>query len=323
MLYICPTPIGHLQDITLRTLEVLKQADLVACEDTRHTRILLERHGVAAARLLSFHDHNEDRRLQILLPLLREGKDVAVVSDAGMPGLSDPGFSLVRACAAEGLPVTVLPGPSAVSTALVLSGLPADRFAFIGFLPRGKAKLIEQLARFEGTGAAVVAFESPRRIRASLGAIAERWPERRLAVCRELTKVHEEALRGTAQDVLGLLPDTVRGEIVVVLASTEGPALEASTRAAAASRTAEGARTGVSPRIAAQAAVPDLEGSARKAIAELGRLGVGTKKAAALVAGLTGLSARRVYELGLEVKDKAAAAPARKAGSRPRRPASR
>ena len=126
---------------------------------------------------------------------------MAVVSDAGMPGLSDPGFSLVRACAAEGLPVTVLPGPSAVSTALVLSGLPADRFAFVGFFARGKGKLIEQLAAFEGTGAALVAFESPRRVQASLAAIAERWPDRPVAVCRELTKLHEEALRGTAAQV--------------------------------------------------------------------------------------------------------------------------
>ncbi len=137
----------------------------------------------------------------MLLPLLREGKDVAVVSDAGMPGVSDPGFTLVRACAAEDLPVTVLPGPSAVPTALVASGLPADRFAFVGFLARGSNKLVEQIAAFDGTGAAVVAFEAPRRLAASLAAIGKRWPERRLAVCRELTKMHEQVLRGTAAEV--------------------------------------------------------------------------------------------------------------------------
>ena len=167
MLYICPTPIGNLEDVTLRVLTVLRSAELIACEDTRHTRILLDRHGITA-RLVSFHEHNEEQRLGVLLPLLREGKDVAVVSDAGMPGLSDPGFTLVRACAAEGLPVTVLPGPSAVPTALVASGLPADRFAFVGFLPRGAKKLVEQIAAFDGTGAAVVAFEAPRRLTATL-----------------------------------------------------------------------------------------------------------------------------------------------------------
>ena len=155
--------------------------ELIACEDTRHTRILLDRHGIGT-RLVSFHEHNEEQRLGMLLPLLREGKDVAVVSDAGMPGVSDPGFTLVRACAAEGLPVTVLPGPSAVPTALVASGLPADRFAFVGFLARGANKLVEQIAAFDGTGAAVVAFEAPRRLAASLAAIGEalaraaRWP---------------------------------------------------------------------------------------------------------------------------------------------------
>ena len=216
-----PTPIGNLRDITLRTLEVLRSADLIACEDTRHTRILLERHGVPA-RLMSFHEHNEEPLRPPFCRSFARARIVAVVSDAGMPGLSDPGFSLVRACAAEGLPVTVLPGPSAVSTALVLSGLPADRFAFVGFLARGKAKLIEQLARFDGTGATVVAFESPRRIRASLAAIGGRWPGRRLAVCRELTKLHEEAVRGTAAEVLERLADPVRGEIVLVLEPAGG-----------------------------------------------------------------------------------------------------
>jgi 16S rRNA (cytidine1402-2'-O)-methyltransferase len=275
VLYLCPTPIGNLGDVTLRVLEVLRTADLVACEDTRHTRVLLDRHGVAA-RLISFHEHNEEARLAALLPLLREGKSVAVVSDAGMPGLSDPGFTLVRACAAEGLPVTVLPGPSAVSTALVLSGLPTDRFAFVGFLARGRAKLIEQLAGFDGTGATVVAFESPRRIRASLAAIGARWPERRLAVCRELTKIHEEAVRGTAAEISERLADPVRGEIVLVLEPAGGVESGASTR----------------------------DGEAvRRALTELLSAGLGTKKAAGIVAGLTGMPRRVAYELALEMAD--------------------
>jgi 16S rRNA (cytidine1402-2'-O)-methyltransferase len=283
MLTICPTPIGNLKDITLRCLEVLKSADVIACEDTRHTLGLLSHYDIHV-RLVSFHDHNEQQRLQELLPLLREGKSVAVVSDAGMPGLSDPGFSLVRACAAEGLPVTVLPGPSAVSTALVLSGLPADRFAFVGFLARGTSKMLEQLAAFEGTGAALVAFESPRRVRASLAAIAERWPDRTVAVCRELTKLHEEALRGTAAQVLEQLADPVKGEIVLVIGAPE------------ASSPAMGALLG------GATSVGDLDHRVRQALAELQALGVGTKQAAGVVAGLTGLPARAAYQVALEVK---------------------
>jgi 16S rRNA (cytidine1402-2'-O)-methyltransferase len=282
MLYICPTPIGNLEDITLRVLGALRTCDLVACEDTRHTKILLDRHGIKA-RLISFHDHNEEQRLGLILPWLREGKNVAVVSDAGMPGLSDPGFTLVRACADEGLPVTVLPGPSAVSTALVLSGLPTDRFAFVGFLAREAGKMVEQLAAFEGTGATVVAFESPRRVRSSLRVIAARWPERRLAVCRELTKIHEQTLRGVAEEVLAELGDSVRGEIVVVL---EPSPPEGSRGVAGAARLARN----------------DAQSQARAALKRLLLLGVGTKAASGVVADLTGLPARQLYQVAQEVK---------------------
>jgi 16S rRNA (cytidine1402-2'-O)-methyltransferase len=282
MLYICPTPIGNLQDVTLRVLDVLRNCDLLACEDTRHTKILLDRHGITA-RLVSFHDYNEEQRLGMILPLLREGKDVAVVSDAGMPGLSDPGFTLVRACAAERLQLTVLPGPSAVSTALVLSGLPADRFAFLGFLARGKSKIVEQLTAFEGTGAALVAFDSPKRLRTSLEVIGERWPSRQMAVCRELTKVHEEALRGTAAELLQSLDERVRGEIVLVMEPSPAGAV--------------GGRTSTT-----QPPIGDLEQRARVALDELVRLGIGTKAASGIVSGLTGLPARRTYELALAAK---------------------
>ena len=285
MLYICPTPIGNLQDVTLRVLDALKEAELIACEDTRHTRILLARYGITT-RLVSFHDYNEEQRLGMLLPLLRDGRDIAVVSDAGMPGLSDPGFTLVRACAEEGIAVTVLPGPSAIPTALVLSGLPSDRFAFVGFLARGKAKLLEQLARFEGTGATLVAFESPRRIQASLLAIAERWPDRPVAVCRELTKIHEEAIRGTAIEVLERLEKPVRGEIVLVIGSGGGAAVGAAASGRAGA--GDSALTGTG-----------LDERARVALGELNALGVGTKRAAAVVSRLTGLPARRVYGLAV------------------------
>jgi 16S rRNA (cytidine1402-2'-O)-methyltransferase len=293
MLYICPTPIGNLEDVTVRVLSVLRSAVLVACEDTRRTRILLDRYGIST-RLVSFHEHNEEERLQALLPLLREGKDVAVVSDAGMPALSDPGFTLVRACAAEGLAVTVLPGPSAVPTALVSAGLPADRFAFVGFLARGKKQLVQQIAVFDGTGAAVVAFESPRRLKASLAVVGSRWPHRRLAVCRELTKMHEQVLRGTADEVKAALAEPVRGEIALVLEPAEdrsrGGAESAEEIAAAWPRGRGG----------------PAEERARAALTELLRLGVGTKKAATIVGGLVGLPGRRAYELALEVKEGAA-----------------
>jgi 16S rRNA (cytidine1402-2'-O)-methyltransferase len=300
MLYICPTPIGNLEDVTLRVLTVLKSVDLIACEDTRHTHIFLSRHTIGT-RLVSFHEHNEEQRVSQLLALLREGKDIAVVSDAGMPGVSDPGFTLVRACAAAGLPVTVLPGPSAVPTALVASGLPADRFAFVGFLARGTNKLVEQIAAFDGTGAAIVAFESPRRLAASLVAIGKRWPERRLAVCRELTKIHEQVLRGTAAEVTGALPDPVRGEIVLVLEPAGRAAGSSGGKSAKRSADASaGASAGGEAELVSFGA---SDAAVRAALGDLLAAGVGTKKAAGVVAGLTGLPKRQVYDLALRVQD--------------------
>jgi 16S rRNA (cytidine1402-2'-O)-methyltransferase len=295
MLYICPTPIGNLEDVTLRVLSVLKRADLIACEDTRHSRILLDRHGISG-KVVSFHEHNEEQRLGVLLPLLREGKDVAVVSDAGMPGLSDPGFTLVRACAAEGLPVTVLPGPSAVPTSLVASGLPADRFAFVGFLARGANKLVEQVAAFDGTGAAVVAFETPRRLRATLKALGTRWPDRRLAVCRELTKMHEQVVRGTAAEVSTALPEPVRGEIVLVLE----PVVQTGGSRGGDGEATGGGRAGKGPTTAAG----PVDARVRQAVQDLLDCGVGTKKTAAVIAGVTGLSRRRLYDLAVSLQDR-------------------
>ncbi len=282
VLYLCATPIGNLQDVTLRLLEVLKSVDLVACEDTRRTRLLLDRHRISA-RLMSFHEHNEEQRLAVLLPLLREGKHVAVVSDAGMPGVSDPGFTLVRACAEEGLAVTVVPGPSSVSAALALSGVPADRFGFVGFLARSKTKLLEQVATFDATGAAVVAFESPRRLKAALAIIGERWPARRLAVCRELTKLHEEVLRGTAAEVSAQLADPVRGEIVLVLEPM---------------RAAGGPGSGI-----LSAGVSVEREAVAKALSVLRESGLGVKKAAAIVAELTGLPSRAVYAVAVGLRE--------------------
>ena len=281
MLYICPTPIGNLKDITLRALEVLGSVDVVACEDTRHTGQLLAHHGIKT-RLLSFQEHNEERRLGTILPLLREGKDVALVSDAGMPGLSDPGFTLVRACAAEGLPVTVLPGASAIDTALVASGLPTDRFTFAGFVPRGRAKLVAFLEGAGAAGGSVVAFESGRRLGATLAAVGERWPARRLAVCRELSKLHEQVLRGTAAEVIIALGDETRGEVVLVLEPVgAGPR--------------GGGPAAGGTGIATKTRITEI-------LQELLQKGLSVKDVAGVVNGLTGMPGRAAYELALEAK---------------------
>ncbi|MGI8945695.1 MAG: 16S rRNA (cytidine(1402)-2'-O)-methyltransferase, partial [Thermoleophilaceae bacterium] len=196
-LVVCPTPIGNLEDVTLRVLSALRDADVVACEDTRRTRTLLERYGVTAT-LVSYHEHNEEARSAELVERMRGGETVALVSDAGMPLVSDPGYVLVRACIGAGLAVEVLPGPSAALAALVASGLPADRWRFVGFLPRKKGELRRALAEEGGT---LVAFESPRRVPATLAVLAGMDPERPAAVCRELTKLHEQVTRGTAAEL--------------------------------------------------------------------------------------------------------------------------
>ena len=213
-LLVCPTPIGNLEDVTLRVLHVLSEADVVACEDTRRTRKLLERHGVRAS-LLSLHEHNERQRSRALIERMRAGESVALVSDSGTPLISDPGFSLVRRCLEQGLPIEVLPGPSAVLTGLVASGLPLRRWSFAGFLPRRRAELERLL---DGAGDTLVAFESPQRLAQSLSVLAERDPTRAVAVCRELTKLHEEVRRaGAAELAQHYREHPARGEIVLVV----------------------------------------------------------------------------------------------------------
>jgi 16S rRNA (cytidine1402-2'-O)-methyltransferase len=212
-LVVCPTPIGNLEDVTLRVLSALRDADVVACEDTRRTRVLLERYGVQAT-LISYHEHNERERTAELVERMRSGAVVALVSDAGMPLVSDPGYVLVQGCVAAGLEVEVLPGPSAALAALVASALPSDAWRFAGFLPRKRSELVSVLASPE----TVVAFESPRRVAASLAVLAEVDPSRPVAVCRELTKVHEEVVRGTASELAARYADAPpRGEVVLVI----------------------------------------------------------------------------------------------------------
>jgi 16S rRNA (cytidine1402-2'-O)-methyltransferase len=212
-LVVCPTPIGNLEDVTLRVLAALRDADVVACEDTRRTRVLLERYGVSAS-LVSYHEHNERSRVPELVERMVAGEVVALVSDAGMPLVSDPGYWLVQGCVAAGLEVEVLPGPSAALAALVASALPSDVWRFVGFLPRKKSALAEVWASPE----TVVAFESPRRVAASLASLASVDPSRPAVVCRELTKVHEEVVRGSAAELASRYADAeVRGEVVLVV----------------------------------------------------------------------------------------------------------
>jgi 16S rRNA (cytidine1402-2'-O)-methyltransferase len=219
-LIVCPTPIGNLEDVTLRVLAALRDADVVACEDTRRTRVLLDRYGVKAS-LVSYHEHNERERAAELVRRMRAGDVVALVSDAGMPLVSDPGFVLVRACVAAGLAVEVLPGASAAVAALVASALPADRWRFAGFLPRKRAELEQTFASTE----TLVAFESPRRIAASLGVLAALDPDRPVAVCRELTKAHEEVVRGSAAEVAArYAKQPPRGEVALVVGPAPAPA---------------------------------------------------------------------------------------------------
>ena len=261
-LVVCPTPIGNLEDITLRVLSALREADVVACEDTRRTRVLLDRYGVRA-KLVSYHEHNEQARSSELVGRMREGAVVALVSDAGMPLVSDPGYVLVRACVAAGLPVEVLPGPSAAITALVASGLPADEWHFHGFLPRKKGELREVLSHSDGT---LVAFESPRRLPATLSLLAELDPAREVAVCRELTKAHEEVVRGTAAELASRYASVPpKGEIVLVLAPASPPPAGGADPAAVA------------------------------ALRQLVDAGAHPRKAATVVAGLTGGSANALY----------------------------
>jgi 16S rRNA (cytidine1402-2'-O)-methyltransferase len=259
-LVVCPTPIGNLEDVTLRVLAALRAADVVACEDTRRTRVLLEKYGVSA-KLVSYHEQNEERRAVELVEQMKGGATVALVSDAGMPLVSDPGYVLVRACAAAGVAVEVLPGPSAPLAALVASALPPDRWRFAGFLPRKKGELERVLAEPGGT---LVAFESPRRVPATLAVLAGLDPERPVAVCRELTKIHEEVVRGTAAELASRYgAEAPKGEVVLVVGGPPDAGDEPS--AAAIDALARLVEAGAKPRAAA-GVVADLTGAGANAL---------------------------------------------------------
>src|SRR5580692_6212935 len=259
-LVVCATPIGNLEDVTIRVLAALRAADVVACEDTRHTRVLLERHGIST-RTVSLHEHNERARAVEIVERIRAGTTVALVSDAGTPLVSDPGFALVRACVDAGIDVEALPGPSAVLSALVVSALPCERWRFVGFLPRARSELEALLRSATET---LVAFESPKRLAGTLELLATHDPERAVAVCRELTKLHEEVRRGSAAELAQhYRQSATRGEVVLVIG----------------------------------AAAPE-QASLQDALATLRDLidaGAKARPAAAAVAKLTGLRANELY----------------------------
>lgn len=268
MLYLCATPIGNLEDITLRVLRVLQEADVIYCEDTRNTLKLL-RHFEIAKPLQSYHDHSPEARAQKIADDVRAGRQVALVSDAGMPVISDPGFDLVNLFRRENLPYTVLPGASASLTALVLSGIAADRFLFEGFLPRKKKDLEARLALLDKERATAIIYESPHRLSATLDVFAKRWPERECAAVREITKRFEETVRGTTVSVRDHFNANVpRGEFVLIL----GGALE--TENSAEDSLAQGLAL------------------AKQLIQE----GASTNQAAKEAAQATGLSKRTIYQ---------------------------
>jgi len=268
-LYVVATPIGNLEDITMRALRVLGEVDLIAAEDTRVTRRLLDRYQIETP-ITSYREHNKHTKTPRLVDQLKN-KDIALVSDAGMPGINDPGRELVAAAAVAGLEVVTVPGPSAVTSAVALSGLAIDQFVYLGYLPRKRSDRKRLLESLEGGTRALVAFETPHRLKAALRDILDTVGERRIAVCRELTKLHEEVFRGTVSEAIEHFPEP-RGEFTLVV---EGRGDELPIG-------------------------PDAEERAVSLLAGLRAGGARAREAVAEVSQATGLPKRRVYGLWLE-----------------------
>ncbi len=286
-LSVVATPIGNLEDVTLRALRVLGEADLLLAEDTRRTRQLLERHGVAA-RPRSLHAHNEAARAAEVLAALAEGRHVALVSDAGTPLVSDPGGRVVAQAIAAGHTVVPVPGASAALAALVASGLPAEAFSFVGFLPRKAGERTARIAALAERADTLVFFESPRRVAATLGELAAGLGERRACVARELTKLHEEAVRGSLSELARHFAGGARGEVTIVV---------------------EGASTDVAP-------APER---LRERVQALIAGGASARDAAAQVARETGAPRRTVYAMAVEERARRPASVGERAGSEERR----
>jgi 16S rRNA (cytidine1402-2'-O)-methyltransferase len=267
-LWLVGTPIGNLEDLTGRARRILAEVDLIACEDTRRTRGLLSHLGIRAPRMVSLFEGNETRRVPELLEELRAGRSVALVTDAGMPAVSDPGYSLVSVCSEEGIEVDAAPGPSAAITALALSGLPTDRFAFEGFLPRRAGDRRRRLEVLASDPRTLVVFESPRRLPHLLSEAAEALGDRRGAVARELTKAHQEVARGTLTELAARFAEPPRGEVVLVIEGASAPA-------------------------------PADLGEAAERVRELTSRGIPRKEAVSAVASETGVSRRELYQESL------------------------
>ncbi|MGZ8444452.1 MAG: 16S rRNA (cytidine(1402)-2'-O)-methyltransferase [Candidatus Binatia bacterium] len=271
ILYIVPTPIGNLEDITLRALRVLKEVELIAAEDTRHTQHLLAHFGIKTA-LTSYHDHNERGKARTLVQRLKSGASIALVSDAGTPAISDPGYRIVVDAIQAGIQVVPLPGASALTTALSASGLPTERFLFEGFLPAKAQERKAKLQSLRGEVATLVFYEAPHRLLDSLAEMVKIFDDREIAVARELTKVHEEFLRGKLSEVIGALADRdIKGEIVIMVRGTSGET---------------------------QVSDEELHGTIR----QLAGNGMGVKEIAELLGERYGLAKKEVYKLALDLK---------------------
>jgi len=274
-LYVCATPIGNLEDITLRVLRILKEVDLIAAEDTRVTRKLMARYEIHNS-VTSYHEHNEASKGPELLGAMKSGKTIALVSDAGMPGISDPGHRLIKACIEQGIPVEALPGPSSLITALVISGLPTDSFVFQGFLPRKKGERARVLSDLLSMQHTVILFESPRRIKSTLAEVADIDFLRDTVVARELTKKFEEVIRGTAGELSERLETVeIKGEIVLLF----GPARK-------------------------EKPVSPAKSELRDMVIELIKKDIPKKQATTEIAKRSGISKRVVYEAVMDIHEK-------------------
>ena len=269
-LYLVGTPIGNLEDVTLRALRVLREVTLIAAEDTRRTRVLLSRYDIQT-RTTSFHEGNKARQIPRLVATLEQG-NVALVTEAGMPGISDPGFDLARAARERGAEVVVVPGPSAATMAVVASGLPADRFLFLGFLPRKGPERRRALRAVAGSPWTLVVFEAPRRLRGALQDMLDTLGDRDIAACREMTKLHEEVYRGTVSDALDHFT-APRGEFTLVVAG------------------------------ASEGAVSASHSEAREALLRLRAQGLRARESVSQVAEATGLGHRALYRMWLDLPE--------------------
>ncbi len=272
ILYVVATPIGNLEDITLRALRLLKEADLIAAEDTRKARLLLNKHGIRN-RLTSYHEQNKRSKLPALLRLLQEGMDIALISEAGTPGLNDPGYELIGAAIQQGLQVVPLPGPSAIVTALVVSGLPTDQFIYVGYLPRRQPERVKFLQSVALERRTIVCLEAPHRLRAALTDLARTLGDRKVAVCREMTKLHEEVFRGTLSQAVEHFTQP-RGEFTLVIEGAQEQRLEAPTA------------------------------EAESLLKQLHSQGLGAKESVTCVCAATGMPRKEVYRLWLKQVDK-------------------